>query len=125
MKGNRIVSVERETLNVVTFSEVKLKDLKELDPVISEISRIYEKTCQTRDALTINICGNYDPEIILYNDSSKENEIRVIVDELLEALDSDDVVKISLRIDKENKLLNCNIKCIKNFKNLYRQRITQ
>lgn len=104
MKGNRIVSVERETLNVVTFSEVKLKDLKELDPVISEISRIYEKTCQTRDALTINICGNYDPEIILYNDSSKENEIRVIVDELLEALDSDDVVKISLRIDKENKL---------------------
>ena len=24
-----------------------------------------------------------------------------------------------------NKLLNCNIKCIKNFKNLYRQRITQ
>jgi mannitol operon transcriptional antiterminator len=25
----------------------------------------------------------------------------------------------------ENDLLNCNIKCIKNFKNLYRQRITQ
>ena len=25
----------------------------------------------------------------------------------------------------KNEKLNCNIKCIKNFKNLYRQRITQ
>ena len=29
------------------------------------------------------------------------------------------------RIEKNLKELNCNIKCIKNFKNLYRQRITQ
>ena len=30
-----------------------------------------------------------------------------------------------LAIAKKEKMLNCNIKCIKNFKNLYRQRITQ
>ena len=33
--------------------------------------------------------------------------------------------KLFIPVDHFINLLNCNIKCIKNFKNLYRQRITQ
>ena len=34
-------------------------------------------------------------------------------------------VRIKTSLGNFDDMLNCNIKCIKNFKNLYRQRITQ
>lgn len=115
LRGNRILKVEKETLEEVIFSSVQIRDLQKVDLVVSEINSIFKKICEERDTLIVSIMGNSYSENIAYDDYSKGFEVKEVVDELLEALDPEDAVKMSVRIEKKNLGNNISVYSLENF----------
>ena len=62
-------------------------------------------------------------KITMTNRTGEKVKINVIIHKLNNNASS--IILTASPTIKLKKMLNCNIKCIKNFKNLYRQRITQ
>lgn len=103
MNTNKIVLIEKETLNEVVFSKIILSDLKKLDHVLTEIDNIHSKIRTDRDTLLVSIQANDVPKEFEYDNTSKKDEIKNEAELLLEIIDKDDSVKIIVKIFKDNK----------------------